>query len=241
MAKHGNYTLGKVGFPSHGETVVGVLYRPKGDGPFPTIVVLGPYSFQKKQAPSHYATRLADEVFLTLAFDPRTVGESNGMPRRLENPKMKNEDVVSALDYMLTRPDVALTQVFLLGICQGGPEMLDVASYDDRVKAVTAATGYYRDRETDLFTIAAGVSENPFDAATAPSTDQWERCWLLGLNAPAMPRLATKRQAKSFINRSCLPISATRRPVRTQASPDRRFGAGTAPRPSKVGRSVMPS
>ncbi|MFJ2990155.1 alpha/beta hydrolase [Collimonas sp. NPDC087041] len=174
MAKHGNYTPEKVSFPSHGETVVGVLYRPKGEGPFPTIVVLGPYSFQKEQAPTHYATRLADEGFVTLAFDPRTVGESSGMPRRLENPKMKNEDVVSALDYMLTRPDVDSTQVFLLGICQGGPEMLDIASYDDRVKAVTAVTGYYRDRETDLFMIAAGVSENPFDAATAPSTEQLE-------------------------------------------------------------------
>lgn len=32
MAKHGSYTPEKVSFPSHGETVVGVVYRPKGAG-----------------------------------------------------------------------------------------------------------------------------------------------------------------------------------------------------------------
>ncbi|WP_395608083.1 alpha/beta hydrolase [Pseudomonas sp. B22129] len=174
MSTHGNYTAEKIAFDSHGDDVVGVLYRPKGQGPFPVVVVLGPYSFSKEQAPTQYATRLADEGFAALAFDPRTVGESGGMPRRLENPKMKNEDVVSALDHLLTRQDIDRSRVFLLGICQGGPEMLDIASYDARVSAVAAVTGYYRDRETDLFMLAAGVSENPFDAATAPTTEQLE-------------------------------------------------------------------
>ncbi|MFC4763542.1 alpha/beta hydrolase [Dyella koreensis] len=174
MSKHGNYTSEKITFPSHGDDVVGVLYRPRGEGPFPVVIVLGPYSFTKEQAPTQYATRLADEGFLALAFDPRTVGESGGMPRRLENPKMKNEDVVSALDHLLTRADVDPARVFLLGICQGGPEMLDIASYEDRVKGVACVTGYYRDRETDLFMISAGVTENPFDTATAPSAEQLE-------------------------------------------------------------------
>ncbi|MFM0703566.1 alpha/beta hydrolase [Paraburkholderia sediminicola] len=189
MSRHGNYAPEKVSFPSHGDDVVGILYRPNGNGPFPVVVILGPYSFQKEQAPTQYATRLADDGFLALAFDPRTVGESGGTPRRLENPKMKNEDVVAALDYMRTRTDVDPARVFLLGICQGGPEMLDIASYDDRVKAVASVTGYYRDRETDLFMIAAGVSENPFDAATAPTVTQ--------LEALLAARLERARDAKA--------------------------------------------
>jgi dienelactone hydrolase len=189
MSRHGNYVPEKVSFPSHGDDVVGILYRPNGNGPFPVVLILGPYSFQKEQAPTQYATRLADDGFLALAFDPRTVGESGGTPRRLENPKMKNEDVVAALDYMRTRTDVDPARVFLLGICQGGPEMLDIASYDDRVKAVASVTGYYRDRETDLFMIAAGVSENPFDAATAPTATQ--------LEALLAARLERARDAKA--------------------------------------------
>lgn len=174
MSIHGNYLPEKVTFTSHGDDVVGVLYRPKGQGPFPVVVLLGPYSFSKEQAPTQYATRLADEGFAALAFDPRTVGESGGMPRRLENPTMKNEDVVAALDYLLAREDVDASRVFLLGVCQGGPEMLDIAAHDERVKAVASVTGYYRDRETDLFMIAAGVTENPFDASSAPTTGQLE-------------------------------------------------------------------
>lgn len=174
MPKHGNYNIEKVNFDSHGDDVIGDLYKPKGEGKFPTVVILGPYSFQKEQAPTQYATRLADEGFIALAFDPRTVGESQGTPRRLENPKMKNEDVISALNYIFSRDDVDTEKVFLLGICQGGPEMLDIASYEDRVRAVVSVTGYYRDKETDLFMLAAGVMENPFDASSAPSIEQLE-------------------------------------------------------------------
>ncbi|KAI3582899.1 hypothetical protein IWW34DRAFT_816558 [Fusarium oxysporum f. sp. albedinis] len=127
MGYHGRYTAEKVAYPSHGETITGILYLPKVVANPPGVVVLG------EQAPLQYATRLADEGYAALIFDPRTVGESTGQPRRLENPKMKNEDVVS-----------------------GGPECLDVASYDDRVVAVASVTGYYRDHETDVWMICTG-------------------------------------------------------------------------------------
>lgn len=174
MSSHGQYALEKVTFNSHGEKIVGNLYRPFGQKQFPAVVILGPYSFQKEQAPVQYATRLADEGFVTLAFDPRTVGESEGTPRRLENPKMKNEDVISAIDYISSREDVDTNKISLLGVCQGGPEMLDIASYENRVKAVVSVTGYYRDKETDLFMIAAGVTENPFDVESAPTSAESE-------------------------------------------------------------------
>ncbi|KAJ5443482.1 uncharacterized protein N7458_007354 [Penicillium daleae] len=110
----------------------------------------------KEQAPLQYATRLADEGYAALIFDPRTVGESTGEPRRQENPKMKNEDMVAGLDYISARGDVDPSRLFLVGICQGGPESLDVASYDGRVVGVTSVSGYYRDHETDIYMICAG-------------------------------------------------------------------------------------
>lgn len=174
MSNHGNYLSEKVNFPSHGEMLAGVVYYPRGKGPFPAVVLLGPYSFEKEQAPMQYATRMADEGFISIIFDPRTVGESTGEPRRLENPKMKNEDAAAALDYLLTRSDVDTGRIFGLGICQGGPEMLDISSRDHRIKAVASVTGYYRDHETDLFMIAAGVTDDPFDTANVPSTEELE-------------------------------------------------------------------
>ncbi|KKY15288.1 putative esterase lipase [Phaeomoniella chlamydospora] len=156
MVAHGQYTTEKVTYPSHGETIAGVLYRPTNVSNPPGVVVIGPYSFVKEQAPLQYATRLADEGYAALIFDPRTVGESSGTPRRLENPKMKNEDAVSGLDYLVSRGDVDESKLFLVGICQGGPEALDIASYEARVKGVASVTGYFRDHETDIYMICAG-------------------------------------------------------------------------------------
>lgn len=153
---HGQYTVEKVTYPSHGETIAGILYRPTGLENPPGIVITGPYSFIKEQAPLQYATRLADEGYAALIFDPRTVGESTGQPRRLENPKMKNEDMVAGLDYLTSRDDIDSSRLFLVGICQGGPESLDVASYDQRVRGVASVTGYFRDHETDIYMICAG-------------------------------------------------------------------------------------
>ncbi|KAF5013401.1 hypothetical protein FDECE_589 [Fusarium decemcellulare] len=156
MVAHGKYTIEKVTYRSHGEDIAGVLYRPTNISNPPGIVVIGPYSFMKEQAPLQYATRLADEGYAALIFDPRTVGESSGMPRRLENPKMKNEDAIAGLDYLAGRGDVNKSKLFLVGICQGGPECLDIASYDDRVKGVASVTGYFRDHETDIYMVCAG-------------------------------------------------------------------------------------
>lgn len=156
MPCHGQYTTEKVSYPSHGETISGVLFFPTNITNPPGVVITGPYSFVKEQAPLQYATRLADEGYAALIFDPRTVGESTGQPRRLENPKMKNEDMVAGLDYLSTRPDVNKSKLLLVGICQGGPESLDVASYDDRVAGVASVSGYYRDHETDIYMICAG-------------------------------------------------------------------------------------
>lgn len=155
MPSHGRYTTEKVTYPSHGETVAGILYKPKDIDNPPGVVLIGPYSFIKEQAPQQYATRLADEGYAALIFDPRTVGESTGEPRRLENPVMKNEDAVAGLDYLQSRGDIG-SKLYLVGICQGGPESLDIASYDDRVTAVASVTGYFRDYETDVYMICAG-------------------------------------------------------------------------------------
>lgn len=178
MVVHGQYVVEKVQYPSHGETIAGVLFRPANIQNPPGVVITGPYSFIKEQAPLQYATRLADEGYACLIFDPRTVGESTGEPRRLENPKMKNEDMVAGLDYLSTRDELDKDRLFLVGICQGGPESLDVASYDDRVIGVASVSGYFRDHETDVYMVCAGcVAWEPgMDVGTMkmPTVEQGE-------------------------------------------------------------------
>lgn len=198
MPSHGQYTVEKVTYPSHGETIAGVLFRPKNISNPPGVVVTGPYSFMKEQAPFQYGTRLADEGYAALIFDPRTVGESTGQPRRLENPKMKNEDMVAGLDYLESRGDVDKSRLFLVGVCQGGPQSLDVASYDNRVRGVASVTGYFRDHETDIYMICAGcVAWEPgvdISGLKMPTPEQGEALY--------QARLQRAREAKKLYEKT---------------------------------------
>ena len=140
----------RVTFPSHGETLVGHLYPPtpsEASEPHPTVVLLGPETFVKEQAPSAYARRLAREGVAALAFDPRYWGESTGEPERWENPDHKVEDVFAAVDYLTERADIGAVGGFAL--CHGCAEMVRAAADDDRIGATVCVAGHYRDEESD--------------------------------------------------------------------------------------------
>lgn len=148
---HGRYTVENIRFDSHGSALAGNLYLPLADQrAAPAVVLLGPYCYVKEQAPIQYATRLADEGFVALAFDARRHGESEGEPRRLELPLDKVADARAALDYLVTRPEVDGSRLAVLGVCEGASEMLQVAVEDDRVGAVATVSGHYRDHDNDI-------------------------------------------------------------------------------------------
>lgn len=159
---HGRYTVEPVTFTSDGTILRGNVYLPAGlTEPAPAVPILGAYCYVKEQAPVQYASRLADEGFVALAFDARYHGASDGEPRRLEDPMAKVADVRAALDYLGTRPDVDAARLAVVGICEGAPEMLRVAVDDPRVTAVAAVSGHYRDTDNDI----ALIGGRPLDAS----------------------------------------------------------------------------
>lgn len=141
----------KVSFNSQAATLVGDLYLPDGtDTSAPAVVILGPMTFVKEQAPTQYAHYLAERGFAALAFDPRFRDESGGEPKDLESPMSKVEDVLSAVAFLSTHPDVASDKIATLAICQGSSEMLRAAADDPSIKALATVEGHYRDAEGDL-------------------------------------------------------------------------------------------
>ncbi len=140
----------KVSFQSGGETLVGDLYGPSARGSCPAVVLLGPMTFQKEQAPTEYARRLGERGYVALAFDPRYRGESGGEPRCWENPTAKVEDVIAAVGFLSGLPQVDAGRIAGLAVCQGSSEMLRAAADDTRIRAFATVAGHYRDREGDL-------------------------------------------------------------------------------------------
>lgn len=141
----------RVSFDSYGIPLVGHLYpAEEKEGPAPGIVIIGPETFCKEQAPTEYARRLAKRGFAALVFDPRYRGESGGEPRCWENPIAKVEDIRSAVTFLASRPEVVPDRIAGLAICQGSSEMLRAAADDGRIKVLATVAGHYRDREGNL-------------------------------------------------------------------------------------------
>jgi fermentation-respiration switch protein FrsA (DUF1100 family) len=137
----------KINFKSQNTNIVGLLCHTETKTKKSAVVILGPICSVKEQSPIQYATRLGEKGFVALCFDARTYGESDGMPRQFESLKNKEEDVKAAVDYLVSRDDVDVDKIFVLGICNGTNEMMQVSIDDGRVKALASVSGNYLIKE----------------------------------------------------------------------------------------------
>ncbi|HBP5515959.1 alpha/beta hydrolase [Pseudomonas aeruginosa] len=123
----------------HGITLAADLHLPAGfdqNKQYPTIVVAHPGGGVKEQASGLYARKLAEQGFLAIAFDASFQGESTGMPRQLENPYIRTEDISAVIDYLTTLTYVDANRIGAMGICAGAGYTANAAINDRRIKAV---------------------------------------------------------------------------------------------------------
>ena len=125
------------------------MYKPvASEGKLRAIAVSGPFGAVKEQASGLYAQTLAEQGFLTIAFDPSFTGESGGEPRYSSSMDINTEDFCAAVDYLSCREDVDAEHIGILGICGWGGIAINAAALDPRIKATASVTLYNLTRVT---------------------------------------------------------------------------------------------
>lgn len=115
------------------EQFVGKLFSPKAARPAPGVIVLGGTSGALHLS---VASLLAVHGFSALAL--AYFGQP-GLP-----PKHENIDIEyfsRAIDWLLTRPEVGVDGIGVVGISRGGEAALITAAHDERVRAVVSYNG----------------------------------------------------------------------------------------------------
>lgn len=138
----------KVTFPNRfGIKLTADMYVPKGaTGKLPAIAVSGPFGAVKEQSSGLYAQTMAENGFLTIAFDPSFTGESSGEPRYVASPDINTEDFQAAVDFLSLQENVDADKIGIIGICGWGGLAINAAALDTRVKATLASTMYNMSR-----------------------------------------------------------------------------------------------
>ncbi|MGS3178791.1 alpha/beta hydrolase [Aeromonas dhakensis] len=103
---------------------------------YPAVVVSHPGGGVKEQTAGLYASKLAEQGLVAIAFDRSYQGESSGEPRQLENPHVSTEDVSAVVDYLTTLPYVDENRIGAMGICAGAGYSANAAIQDRRIKAL---------------------------------------------------------------------------------------------------------
>lgn len=139
-------TVQKVTFKNQYQMkVAGNLFIPKAldrNARNPAIVVGHPMGAVKEQSSNLYATKLAEQGFVTLSLDLSFWGESEGQPRNAVLPDVYAEDFSAAVDFLRTQAFVDRERIGVLGICGSGSFVVSAAKIDPRMKAIATVSMY---------------------------------------------------------------------------------------------------
>jgi uncharacterized protein len=128
-----------------GTKIVANLFKPAGfsaNRKYAAIVVTHPFGGVKEQTSGLYAQHLAEQGFITLAYDASYQGESGGEPRLMEVPAQRLDDISCGVDFLVTHPQVDAERIGSLGICAGAGYALCNAATELRVKAIAGVSTF---------------------------------------------------------------------------------------------------
>lgn len=139
----GKVNIHRVTYELNGLQIVANLYTPAdyhAGKHYPAVVVAHPNGGVKEQVAGLYAQRLAELGYITITADAAYQGGSGGLPRNVDTPAHRIEDIHGVADFIARHPGVDVDRLGLLGICGGGGYSLAAAQTDKRFKSVATVS-----------------------------------------------------------------------------------------------------
>ncbi len=130
-----------VSFTSKGVTCRGWIYEPPGlddRDAAPAIVMAHGFSGVKELDLPRFAEAFAAAGFVTLVFDYRYLGESDGEPRAQVLFREQQEDYRNAITWLSQQPTVDAERIGVWGTSYSGGHVLYLAAFDRRIRAAVA-------------------------------------------------------------------------------------------------------
>jgi uncharacterized protein len=132
----------EIEFSSRGAMCRGWLYVPDDlpvTQPVPAIVMAHGFSAVKEMfGLSSYAEHFEQAGFVTLVFDFRFLGASDGTPRGQILSHEQQEDYRNAITWISLQPEVDQERIGAWGTSYAGGHVLHLAAFDRRIKAAVA-------------------------------------------------------------------------------------------------------
>ncbi|HOY92191.1 MAG: alpha/beta hydrolase [Bacteroidota bacterium] len=135
----GRVNIHPVIYKLNGIDIAANIYTPASYDPskeYPVVVVAHPNGGVKEQVAGLYAQLLAESGYITMAADASYQGASGGLPRNVDKPAFRIEDIRGMADFIAQYAGVDADRLGILGICGGGGYSLATAQTDKRFKAV---------------------------------------------------------------------------------------------------------
>ena len=128
--------------PAAGVRLAGMLFRPEGDGPFPTAVIIHGSGTSKRDNGWYLALTqyLRDKGIAVLLPDKRGSEKSEGNWRTASFLDLAS-DTAAAIAFLRSQSDLPLSAIGLIGMSQGGHIAPIVASTSDDLAFVVNVVG----------------------------------------------------------------------------------------------------
>ncbi|KAI9375036.1 Alpha/Beta hydrolase protein [Aspergillus egyptiacus] len=139
-------TVRPITFPTHNQMAIAgnlfIGHHLNRSAELPAVVVSHPMGAVKEQSANLYATKLAEQGFVTVSLDLPFYGGSSGVPLNSVSPDLYAEAFSAAVDYLGTQSFVDRERIGGLGICGSGGFIISAAKIDPRLKAIATVSMY---------------------------------------------------------------------------------------------------